>query len=592
MLTIRSDRLADLGLARGSRVLDVGTGFGRHAYELARRGMRVVALDVAPDEIEGTRDTLTAMVEAGEIGAEQFVGVLRGDATRLPFADATFDAVITSEVLEHVPDDTGALAEMVRVLTPGGVFAATVPSWLPEKINWMLSDEYHAPAVPGGHVRIYSATELKAKVRAAGLRLAGTHHAHALHTPYWWLKCAVGVTDADHPLVSRYRRFLEWDIVSQPRCDAGRRTRAVAGARQEPRAVRGQAERDAPVTNVPELPGLLSAEEVRVTAEHLASLQQPSGLIPWFPGGHCDPWNHVESAMALDIAGLHHEAEDAYEWLAAIQRDDGSWHNYYWPDGSVEESKLDTNVCAYIATGVWHHWRCTWDRGFLDHLWPTVERALDWVLAQRRADGLALWAIEADGTRQWSYALLTGTSCIQHALRCGHALAEAIGEARPDWLQAAELMTIAVADRPEAFEPKDRWAMDWYYPVLSGALTGEAAKARLAEGWDVFAMEGCGIRCVSDEPWVTASETAECALAFAAIGDRATASDLLRWTRAHRRDDGSYWTGLVYDAKGGSVRFPFEEHTSYTAAAVILAADAIAGASPASALFTPRPLLD
>ena len=157
------------------------------------------------------------MVEAGEIGAEQFVGVLRGDATRLPFADATFDAVITSEVLEHVPDDTGALAEMVRVLTPGGVFAATVPSWLPEKINWMLSDEYHAPAVPGGHVRIYSATELKAKVRAAGLRLAGTHHAHALHTPYWWLKCAVGVTDADHPLVSRYRRFLEWDIVSQPR---------------------------------------------------------------------------------------------------------------------------------------------------------------------------------------------------------------------------------------------------------------------------------------------------------------------------------------------------------------------------------------
>ena len=131
--------------------------------------------------------------------------------------------------------------------------------------------------------------------------------------------------------------------------------------------------------------------------------------------------------------------------------------------------------------------------------------------------------------------------------------------------------------------------MDWYYPVLSGALTGEAAKARLAEGWDVFAMEGRGIRCVSDEPWVTASETAECALAFAAIGDRATASDLLRWTRAHRREDGSYWTGLVYDATAGAVRFPFEEHTSYTAAAVVLAADAIAGASPASALFTPAP---
>ncbi len=345
---------------------------------------------------------------------------------------------------------------------------------------------------------------------------------------------------------------------------------------------------------IPDVPGVLSAEEVRITAEHLASLQLASGIIPWFPGGHCDPWNHVESAMALDIAGLHRQAEAAYEWLADTQRPDGSWHNYYWPDGSVEETKLDTNVCAYIATGVWHHWRWTWDRAFLDHLWPTVELAIAWVLAQRRRDGLALWAIEADGTRPWDYALLTGTSSIYHALRCGEALADIVGEPHPEWGYAAATMAEAVATRPAAFEPKQRWAMDWYYPVLTGALTGEAAKARLAEGWDAFAMEGRGIRCVSDEPWVTASETAECALAHAAIGDRATAADLLAWTRAHRRDDGSYWTGLVYDRGPGrdGVRFPFEEHTSYTAAAVVLAADAIVGASPSSALFTPRPLLD
>jgi GH15 family glucan-1,4-alpha-glucosidase len=346
------------------------------------------------------------------------------------------------------------------------------------------------------------------------------------------------------------------------------------------------------MTPVPDVPGVLSAAEVLASAEHLASLQVPSGMIPWFPGGHCDPWNHVESAMALDVAGLHAEAEAAYEWLADTQREDGAWHNYYWPDGSVEEAKLDTNVCAYVGTGVWHHWRCTWDRAFLDHLWPTVERAMDWVLSLRRPDGVALWAVEADGSRPWDYALLTGTSSILHALRSAAAVSDVVGEPRPDWTAAADVMAAAVVDRVDAFEPKDRWAMDWYYPVLSGALTGEAAKRRLAEGWDAFAIEGRGIRCVSDEPWVTASETAECALAFAAIGDRATASDLLRWTRAHRRPDGAYWTGLVYRGRRRPVRFPFEEHTSYTSAAVILAADAIAAASPASGIFTPHPLLD
>jgi hypothetical protein len=341
---------------------------------------------------------------------------------------------------------------------------------------------------------------------------------------------------------------------------------------------------------LPDLPGVLSAAEVRASGEHLAALQMRSGMIPWFPGGHCDPWNHVESAMALDVAGLHSNAAAAYRWLADTQRPDGSWHNYYRADGGVEEGKLDTNVCAYVATGAWHHWCCTRDRGFIEELWPTVDRALAWVLSLRRQDGLALWAVEADGFRPWDYALLTGTSSIQHALRCGRALAAVVGARRPHWSRAAARMADTVAMSPDAFAPKDRWAMDWYYPVLTGALTGEGAKARLADGWETFAMEGLGVRCVSDEPWVTASETAECSLAHVAIGDVATATDLLRWTRAHRRDDGSYWTGIVYAPGASPVQFPFEEHTSYTAAAVILAADAIAGSSPTSGLFTPRPI--
>jgi hypothetical protein len=341
------------------------------------------------------------------------------------------------------------------------------------------------------------------------------------------------------------------------------------------------------VSSVPDIPGVLSADDVIASATHLASLQNASGMIMWYPGGHSDPWNHVESAMALDVAGFHTEAERAYDWLADIQRPDGNWHNYYLPDGNrddtVEDPKLDTNVCAYIATGVWHHWRCTGDRGFVDNMWPTVERALDWVLSMRRYDGLALWAAEPDA-RPWDYALLTGTSSIQHALRCGAAVGNATGSPRPDWVEAADVMCTVVACEPSAFEPKTRWAMDWYYPVLAGAIDGEDAKIRLWDGWPTFAMEQLGVRCVSDEPWVTASETAEAALAYAAIGDFATATDLLAWTRGHRRSNGAYLTGIVHPQR---IVFPADECTSYTAAAVILAADAICGGSAAADLFVP-----
>ena len=345
------------------------------------------------------------------------------------------------------------------------------------------------------------------------------------------------------------------------------------------------------MSSIPDIPGVLSAGDVITSGAHLASLQTASGMIPWFPGGHTDPWNHVESAMALDVAGFHVEAERAYEWLADIQRQDGSWHNYYLPDGerddTVEETKLDTNVCAYVATGVWHHWRCTGDRSFVDNLWPTVERALDWVLGLRRDDGLVLWATEADGSRPWEYALLTGSASIQHALRCGAETGQATGSPRPDWVEAADVMCAMIASRPDAFEPKTRWAMDWYYPVLTGAIDSDAAKIRMADGWPTFSMETRGVRCVSDEPWVTASETAEASLAYAAMGDFATATDLLAWTRAHRLDNGAYLTGLVYPDQ---IIFPADEHSSYTAAAVILAADAISGASPASDLFVPAAL--
>lgn len=214
MLTVRYDRM---NIRPGDLLLDLGAGFGRHAYEAARRGARVVALDYAETELTQVRNTFGAMFEAGELSADKLAGTVRGDATKLPFRDGVFKQIIVSEVLEHIQDDVAVIAEMHRVLAPGGTLAVTVPTWYPEKINWMLSDEYHAPKSVGGHVRIYTATELKAKLRSAGLTVQGQHHAHALHSPYWWLKCAVGPSNNDHPAVTKFRHLLEKDIIEGPK---------------------------------------------------------------------------------------------------------------------------------------------------------------------------------------------------------------------------------------------------------------------------------------------------------------------------------------------------------------------------------------
>ncbi len=214
MLTVDYDRL---GAGPGDLVLDLGCGFGRHAYGALRRGARVVACDLAMPELVEVRSTAYAMSEAGEIDAAAESHAVMGDAQRLPFADSTFDRVIASEVLEHVPDDGLALAELARVLRPGGSIAITVPSYLPERICWALSDDYHAPAAVGGHVRIYTRRRLDSLLGEAGLVPTGHHRAHGLHSPYWWLKCAVGVDNDENPLVRRYLKLLTRDIVEGPR---------------------------------------------------------------------------------------------------------------------------------------------------------------------------------------------------------------------------------------------------------------------------------------------------------------------------------------------------------------------------------------
>ena len=197
-------------------VLDLGCGFGRHAFEVLRRGAKVVACDMALHELHEVRATYAAMAEVGEIEETSAAFTSAGDATRLPFQDNTFDRIIASEVLEHIHNDEDALDELFRVLKPDGILAITVPSYLPEKICWGLSDEYHAPIEVGGHVRIYKKRELETKISAAGLVPIDFHRAHALHSPYWWIKCVVGTKNDQNRLVKAYLRFLTWDIVKQP----------------------------------------------------------------------------------------------------------------------------------------------------------------------------------------------------------------------------------------------------------------------------------------------------------------------------------------------------------------------------------------
>lgn len=334
------------------------------------------------------------------------------------------------------------------------------------------------------------------------------------------------------------------------------------------------------------VPGVLSHSEVVDTAAQIADLQVRSGRIPWFPGGHTDPWNHVECAMALDVAGLVEPADAAYDWLANTQLADGSWHHYYIDDG-IEDNKFDANTIAYIAVGVWHRWLLRNDRAFLEKMWPVVDRALNWVIRLQRDAGDIIWARHSDGT-PFSFSLLTGSSSISHSLRAGLAISAELGNSRPSWREAAERLVDCIANNRSAFAPKDRWAMDWYYPVLTGAIRGEEAVARLVAGHERFVMPGKGVRCVSDQDWITSAETCEYAMAYLAVGLRDRALELFEWAQVNRTADGSYYTGIAYPSE---VHFPAGEKSSYTAAAVVLAADALNPTTPAARLLWDHSIL-
>lgn len=323
------------------------------------------------------------------------------------------------------------------------------------------------------------------------------------------------------------------------------------------------------------------AVDVEAVCRLITTTQLPSGEIPWSVGEKTDPWDHVEAAMGLVVGGHLEQARRAFFWLRSMQLADGSWFSAY-RQGVPEDRTRETNMSAYFAVGVFHYWLSTGDREFMQTMWETVRRAVDFALAHQGANGEIYWAVSPQG-RVDHMALLTGSSSIYMSLKCAMAIAAELGMATSAWADALIRLGDAIRNRPTLFNmTKSRFSMDWFYPVLCGAVTGASAGRRIERQWKKYVVEGLGVRCVSDQPWVTVAESAELVLTLAAMGDVEKAHFIFNWLSEHVFDDGSFWCGFTFP---DMTRWP-EEKITWTNAVVIMAADALFNLTPGGQLFS------
>jgi hypothetical protein len=323
---------------------------------------------------------------------------------------------------------------------------------------------------------------------------------------------------------------------------------------------------------------------LRPTVNYILETQLPNGCIPWFKDGKADPWDHIEAAMGLSVGGEFAAAERAYLWLANEQLDDGSWWANYLGNEAVDKNHRETNFIAYIATGVWHHYLISKNSNFLQQLFPVVKKAIDFVLHYQSPTGEVYWAVAQDGNAKKD-ALVTACASIYKSLQCAILCAQELNEAASAWPAAYQKLGKTLGYHPECFdrtwESKERFSMDWFYPVLAGVVQGKAAHERIESRWQIFVENNIGCRCVSDEPWVTVAESCELTLALLSAGERARALNLFSWLHQFMDADGGYWTGYNFRDK---VIWP-REKTTWTAGVILLAADALTEHSAASKLF-------
>ncbi|MEW5723854.1 MAG: phenyltransferase domain-containing protein [Thermodesulfobacteriota bacterium] len=325
------------------------------------------------------------------------------------------------------------------------------------------------------------------------------------------------------------------------------------------------------------------AIDLEAVTDLIVRTQRPDGDIPWSPGDKTDPWDLVEAAMGLNVGGRTDRARAALRWLAARQLEDGSWYASY-REGRPEDRTRDTNVSSYIAVGVFHDFLITGDRTFLSEMWPTLEKAVNFAAGFQAPGGEIYWAASPEGVVD-KMALLTGSSSVYLSLKCALAAARALGVERPAWREARETLGEAIRQRPYSFNmTKSRYSMDWFYPILAGAVTGAEAQRRVLRHWHKFVVRGQGVLCVADAPWVTLAETSELVLALSAMGNHSLAKIVFSWIQDRVYEDGSYWAGFTVPE---IVIWP-EDRITWTNAVMLLAADALYGLTPAGRLFSHR----
>jgi len=321
--------------------------------------------------------------------------------------------------------------------------------------------------------------------------------------------------------------------------------------------------------------------DIHAIAGLIADTQKTSGEIPWFKDDKTDPWDHVESAMGLTIGGYFEQARHAFEWLAKNQLHDGSWHSSY-RNGLPEDKTRDANLSSYIAVGLFHYFMVTQDLAFINTMWETMYAGIEFALGLQKKEGQICWAISPDGNVD-NMALLTGSSSIYMSIKCDVAIAHKTGRSIPEWQTAMVKLKKAINLKPHLFNvTKARFSMDWFYPILCGAVTEKRAKHRISTYWKRFIVDGQGVKCVSDQPWITLAETAELVISLSAIGNYQLAETVFNWIYDKRFEDGSYLCGFTYP---DMVVWP-EEKITWTNAVVLMAWDALYNFTPAGQIFS------